>query len=267
MENSKTQIIATIGPISSVEETLGLMIEKRLDVARLNFSWGDLTLKKGTIDLIRKLSKTHNRQIPIIADMPGPRIQKESGHTFDHDSMRAITETDKEYIKFAVEQDIEYIAVSFVSSAKDILECRELIKNLSGTQKIIAKIERKEALENLEEIINISDAVMVARGDLGEAIPIEELPFVQQKIIKLAKASNKPVIVATQMMFSMVENDTPTRAEVTDVEVAVLEGADAVMLSEETAMGKHPIETVAMMERLILEAEKHLEPTAIFNHL
>lgn len=267
MKNSQTQIIATIGPISATQEVLSSMVKNKLDVARLNFSWGDLKFKKETISLIRKLSKDHNRIIPIIADLPGPRIQKSSGHTFDHNSISSITERDKEDIKFAVENNLEYIALSFVARAEDVLKCRELIKEFSGKQRIIAKIERKEALENIEEIIKSADAVMVARGDLGNEIPIEEIPFVQQKIIELAKKLGKPVIVATQMLSTMVENDTPTRAEVTDVETAVMEGADAVMLSEETAMGKHPIEVIEIMERLIVEAEKHMNPTALFNHL
>lgn len=267
MKNSQTQIIATIGPLSSVVEVLGSMIDKNMSLARLNFSWGDLILKKETIDLIRKLAVEKNRVIPIIADLPGPRVQEASGHTFDKQALSSVTEIDKTYIKFAVEHKIEYIAMSFVASEKDILECRKIIQEFSGKQKIIAKIERKEAMENLEEIINASDAVMIARGDLGNEVPIEEIPFIQEKIVKLAKASGKPVIVATQMLYSMTQNHIPTRAEVTDVEAAVMEGADAVMLSEETATGRYPVEAVEIMERIIIEAEKHLNPSAIWNHL
>jgi pyruvate kinase len=267
MKNLKAQIIATIGPVSSNEEILKLMIESGLDVVRLNFSWGDLDLKKRTIELIKKLAKDYDRRIPIIADLPGPRIQEVSGHTFDHKATSSITEEDKSFIKFAVEHDIEYIAVSFVASAKDILECREIIKNFSGNQKIIAKIERKEALDNLAEIVKSTDAVMVARGDLGNEIALEKIPFIQKKIIKIAKVAGKPVIVATQMLFSMVEYLLPTRAEVSDVETAILEGADAVMLSEETARGNYPAEAVAEMVRIVLEAEKHMSEARHFNHL
>jgi len=267
MKNSKAQIVATIGPVSSNEEILKLMIEHQLDVVRLNFSWGDLDLKKKTIELVKKMAKDFNKPIPIIVDLPGPRIQATSGHSFDHESISAITEEDKVFIKFAVDHKAEYIAVSFVASSKDILECRQIIENFSGTQKIIAKIERREALDNLEQIIDSADAVMVARGDLGNEIPIEQVPFMQEKIIKMAKEKGKPVIVATQMLFSMIENPVPTRAEVSDVETAILEGADAVMLSEETAKGNYPVEAVTTMEKIILEAEKHISKESVFNHL
>lgn len=267
MKNTKAQVVVTSGPVSSSEETLKSMIEQGLDVIRLNFSWGDLDLKKETIKLIKKLAKDYNRRIPIIVDLPGPRIQDVLGHTFDHQATSSITEKDKLFIQFAVEHDIEYMAVSFVASAKDILECKKIIKSFSGTQKIIAKIERKEALDNLEEIIKISDAVMVARGDLGNEIAIEDIPFIQQKIVKMAKEAGKPVIVATQMLFSMVENNTPTRAEVSDIETAILEGADAVMLSEETAKGKYPVEAVTEMAKIVLAAEKHMSEKRHFNHL
>ena len=145
----------------------------------------------------------------------------------------------------------------FVGGPEDIEKCREVINNLGGNQKIIAKIERKVAMESLEQIIEKADAVMVARGDLGEEVPLEEIPFIQEKIVKMSKKLGKPVIVATQMLLSMVENPTPTRAEVTDVENAIMQGADAVMLSEETAKGKYPVEAVEMMEKIILETERH----------
>lgn len=162
---------------------------------------------------------------------------------------------------------MDYIAVSFVASSKDIIKCREIVKENNGKQKIIAKIERAIALENLDEIINEADAVMVARGDLGNDIPIEKVPFVQSDIVSRCKKAGKSVIVATQMMLSMTNNTVPTRAEVTDVAEAILEGADCVMLSEETANGKYPVEAVEIMEKVVLEAEKHLEGKAIFDPL
>jgi|SRR3989344_867533 len=267
MKNSKAQIIATIGPVSSNKDILKIMIEHQLDVVRLNFSWGDLDIKEKAIKLIREVAQDYARSIPIIVDLPGPRIQKVEGHTYDNQSISSVTEQDRGFIKFAVEHNADYIAVSFVVSVKDIMECRKIINNFSGKQKIIAKIERKEAFESLNEIIKAADAVMVARGDLGNEITIEQMPFVQDKIIKMAKKMGKPVIVATQMLFSMTENPMPTQAEVTDVANAILQGSDAVMLSEETAIGKYPVEAVIMMEKIVLEAEKHMINKAHFNHL
>lgn len=263
-----SQVIATIGPSSSNREILNDMIQSGLNVARLNFSWGTLEEKKENITLIRQLSKESNIYIPIISDIPGPRIQDLSGHKLDiNNAKSAITEIDKSLIKFSIEQKVDYVAVSFVGSPNDIKNCKEIIKNFSGKQKVIAKIERKIALDSLEDIVKLSDAVMIARGDLGNEIPIEEIPFIQEQIVKVCKSLNKPVIVATQMMLSMKENPEPTRAEVTDVESAVKEGADAVMLSEETATGKYPVDAVKVMKKIIIETKKHLDPNMRFNHL
>jgi pyruvate kinase len=258
MTNSKAQIIATIGPASAKPDILRAMIEHQLDVARFNFSWSDEKTRIGQIELIRKLVKESGRKIPIIIDLPGPRLQKKEGHTYEKGSTSAITPHDEEFIKFAVEQNADYIAVSFVEGPEDIEKTRNIVKNLSGKQKIIAKIERAVALESLSQIINKADAIMIARGDLGNEIALEKIPFIQDKIIKMSKKMGKPVIVATQMLLSMVENKTPTRAEVTDVANAILQGSDAVMLSEETAKGKYPVEAVAMMEKIVVEAEHHM---------
>ena len=259
MKKSKAQIVATIGPVSSNEKTLKAMIEHQLDVVRLNFSWSNIKTHIEQIELIRKLEMELNRRIPIIVDLPGPRVQEKDTHTYNHHAIHSITKHDEEFIKFAAEQGVEYVAVSFVGKADDIVMCRQLIQKNSGSQKIIAKIERKVALLSLDEIIAASDAVMVARGDLGNEVPLEQIPFIQDKIVSKAKMVGKPVIVATQMMLSMMNNPTPTRAEVTDVENAVFQGADAVMLSEESAEGKYPVESVAMMEKIILETERHME--------
>jgi pyruvate kinase len=243
------------------------MLEHNLDVARLNFSWANLKIHTTQIELIRKLERELGRRILIIVDLPGPRVQEKEGHTYNHHALHSITKHDEDFIKFAAEQGVEYVAVSFVGKADDITMCRQLIKKNSGNQKIIAKIERKVALESLDEIISASDAVMVARGDLGNEVPLEQIPFIQEKIVSKAKATGKSVIVATQMMSSMVDSPVPTRAEVTDVENAIMEGADAVMLSEETAEGKYPVESVAMMEKIILETERHMEGREKINAL
>src|SRR3990167_6737676 len=173
-------------------------------------------------------------------------------------SAAALTEKDKLHIKEAVRLEADYIAVSFPREAKDIHEARTLLKAAGGTQGIIAKIERAEAIQHLDGIIQASDAVMVARGDLGVEVGDAELPAIQKKIIKMARIWNKPVITATQMLESMIQNTIPTRAEVSDVANAVLDGTDAVMLSGETAVGLYPDKAVAAMDRICLSAEKHL---------
>lgn len=172
-------------------------------------------------------------------------------------SAAALTDKDRADIKEAVRMQADYIAVSFPRQAEDIHETRGLITAAGGNQGIIAKIERAEAITNLESIIVASDAVMVARGDLGVEIGDAELPGTQKKILKVARVFNKPVITATQMLETMIQNTIPTRAEVSDVANAVLDGTDAVMLSGETAVGLYPDKAVAAMDRICLSAEKH----------
>lgn len=171
-------------------------------------------------------------------------------------SARALTDKDREDIKWAAKVEADYLAVSFPRNAKDIEEARALLRAAGGRGGIVAKIERAEAIDQIEEIIRASDVVMIARGDLGVEIGDAALPPVQKRIIKLARKMNSVVITATQMMESMIENAIPTRAEVSDVANAVLDGTDAVMLSAETASGKHPVAAVAAMDRVCREAEK-----------
>jgi pyruvate kinase len=172
-------------------------------------------------------------------------------------SAPALTDKDREDIKFAAEIDVDYVAVSFVRNAEDVQETRRLLEEAGGTGGIIAKIERAESLDSIEEIIQTCDAIMVARGDLGVEIGDAELPAVQKEIIKTAREMNCVVITATQMMQSMIENPIPTRAEVFDVANAVMDGTDAVMLSAETSVGKFPHKVVEAMDRVCFEAEKH----------
>lgn len=172
-------------------------------------------------------------------------------------SAAALTEKDRADIKEAVRLEADYIAVSFPRTADDIKEARALLKAAGGQPGIIAKIERSEAISNLDGIIEASDAVMIARGDLGVEIGDAELPAMQKKIIRISRIFNKPVITATQMLETMITNTIPTRAEVSDVANAVLDGTDAVMLSGETAVGLYPDKAVAAMDRICLSAEKH----------
>ena len=176
-------------------------------------------------------------------------------------STPSITEKDIEYIKFAVENDLDFLAVSFVRKPEDILLVKQHLKG--SPIKVIAKIERPEALECIEEIVEVSDGVMVARGDLGIEIPLERVPFEQKRIISIPNAKNKFVITATQMLESMIEHPTPTRAEITDIANAILDGTDAIMLSGETSAGKYPVLAVETMARVAKTAEKHIKPISI----
>lgn len=170
----------------------------------------------------------------------------------------SLTEKDKRDLDFGIEHDVDYVALSFVKNVDDILQLKELIRQKNKDIPIIAKIEKHEALDHLEAIIKTADAIMVARGDLGVEIPLERIPLVQKKIIRIANSYCKPVITATQMLESMVNNYRPTRAEVTDVANAIFDGSDAVMLSEETAKGLHPLESVLMLSKIAREVEPDL---------
>lgn len=170
-------------------------------------------------------------------------------------SVSAITERDVEYIKFAVEHNADYIALSFVRDKDDVLLAKKYISHFGADIPVISKIEKPEAVENIEEILDVTDAVMVARGDLGIELSPEKVPMVQKRIIETAFNYRKTCIVATQMLESMIEEPIPTRAEASDVANAILDGADAVMLSGETAMGKHPVDAVKMMAEIARDVE------------
>ena len=174
-------------------------------------------------------------------------------------TMPYLTEKDANDIKFAVENNFDYIALSFVRNKHDIQTIRDYLKKLNNDSiKIISKIENQQALENLEEILKLSDGSMVARGDLGVEIPIEHLPIAQKKIIRHSIKNGKIVITAAQMLDSMINNPRPTRAEVTDIANAIIDGTSALMLSAETAMGNHPVESVFYMKKVAKETEKNL---------
>jgi pyruvate kinase len=180
-------------------------------------------------------------------------------------SLPSLTEKDKRDLAFILEHNLNWIALSFVRKADDIKYLRAAIKELSkseNTPGIIAKMEKPEAVRNMDEIIAITDAVMVARGDLGVELPLEQVPLVQKQLIRKCNQLSKPIIVATQMMEGMISNIRPTRAEVNDVANSVLDGADAVMLSGETSVGLYPVEVVETMEKIISEVE---QTEAIYN--
>jgi len=174
-------------------------------------------------------------------------------------SIPAITDKDWDDLAFAVEQDVDWIALSFVRQADDVIRLKRRIAELCDEEamvRVIAKIEKPQALDRLDEIIEAADGIMVARGDLGIEIPAEKVPMVQKRLIRLSNAAAKPVITATQMLDSMIRNPRPTRAEASDVANAILDGTDAIMLSGETAVGKYPLEAVRTMENIAREIEQ-----------
>ncbi len=332
----KAKIVATIGPASRSREKLEILLRAGMDVARLNFSHGEHSDHRRTIELLRELSAHVGRAVAIIADLPGPKIrtgrlragqpvQLKSGqrltltgkkllgtaerisinyprliqdfHPGDRVlladglielrverkrgkellcrvvnggelgerkgvnlpgvklSIASLTARDKKHLKFALAHGVDYVAQSFVRSAADVRGLKRLIARLGYDTPVLAKIEKPEALEHLEEILAVADGVMVARGDLGVEMSPEKVPVAQKRIIEMANRCRLPVITATQMLESMIHNPRPTRAEASDVANAVFDGTDALMLSAETATGRYPRETVAMMGRIIQEAE------------
>lgn len=218
--------------------------------ARLLLADGELELK------VIKIEKSKVYCKVII----GGEIYSNKGINFPSGSfdLPALTEKDKNDLSFGLENGVDWVALSFVRSAKDLDGVRKIFKKTGRTVPVIAKIEKHEAINNLTDIINTADGIMVARGDLGVEIDIERVPLVQKQIIKEANFAGKPVITATQMLKSMVESPRPTRAEVTDVANAIFDGTDAIMLSEETAVGKYPVLAVSTMTKIALETENSL---------
>jgi pyruvate kinase len=178
-------------------------------------------------------------------NVPGVRI-----------NLPSLTEKDHNNILFAIESDIDFIAHSFVRTKQDVLDIREILDNYGSDIQIIAKIENQEGVDNIDEILEVADGVMIARGDLGIEVPQEQIPGIQRMLIKKCTLAKKPVIVATQMLHTMINNPRPTRAEVTDIANAIYYRTDALMLSGETAYGKYPVEAVKTMTKIAAQAEK-----------
>jgi pyruvate kinase len=334
----KTKIICTIGPASEEVTVLTRLIEKGMNVARINFSHGRHEEHQKRIDNIREAASITGTPLAIMLDTRGPEIRTgtlaqgkimlQGGQEFiltnrevpgDEKAVQIsyaalpqevkpgdsilladglinlqvkecnetdilcqvinggelgerkgvnvpgvriqlpfLSEKDRLDIAFGIEQEVDIIAASFVRKAEDILEIRRILEENNADPFIIAKIESQEGVDNLEDIIKVADGVMVARGDLGVEIPAEEVPLVQKSIIEKCAQAGKVVIIATQMLDSMIVNPRPTRAEVSDVANAIFDGADAIMLSGETAAGKYPVEVVETMARIAKRAEDAL---------
>lgn len=198
-----------------------------------------------------------NNDVKVMVTMGGVLSSKKGINLPDTKiSLPALTEKDLVDLEFIIEQQLDWVALSFVRSVKDIVILRSKLQEKRSKTKIIAKIEKPEALTNIRDIIVESDGIMVARGDLGVELPIEQVPLIQKQLIRKSLHRAKPVIVATQMMESMIDRSKPNRSEITDVANAVLEGADAVMLSGETATGQHPVLVVETMRKIIMQVER-----------
>jgi pyruvate kinase len=253
---------STLGMMDGNENGVGVELEslhedlEADDILLLND--GMITLKVDSIEGTR----IHTTVVSggILSDHKG--INLKGGGL----SAAALTDIDKQNIKLAVELDADFLAVSFVRSAADVHEARRLFQEAGGKGLIVAKIERAEAVEDIDSIIAAADVIMVARGDLGVEMGHAELTGIQKRLIRKTRKSHKIVITATQMMESMIQNPIPTRAEVSDVANAVIDGTDAVMLSGETAVGKYPVEAITAMSEVCVGAEKFPLATNVATH-
>ena len=251
LENGKTVLIQT-------ENIIGT--EKAFSI---NYSKLPEDVKKGEAillddgKLILKVVSSDGKKVITCKVIQGGILSSNKGVNFPNTriSMPSLTEKDQEDLKFAIEMDLDWIGLSFVRSARDIIDLKHIIATAGAKTRVIAKIEKPEALKCIDDIIKESDGIMVARGDLGVEIPFQNVPLTQKMLIDKGIKQAKPVIVATQMMESMIHQMSPTRAEVNDVANAVLDGADAVMLSAETSVGKYPVEVINTMSRIVCEME------------
>jgi pyruvate kinase len=223
------------------------MLKGGMDIARFNLAHGTFEEHSRRISLVRSLSQKVNLSVGILLDLPGLKHR--------HGDVKAVFGQD---LEFARSQNADFIALSFVSSVRQVKEVKQLLKEMDTDIPIIIKIEQARALEESSAMLDVGEGIMVARGDLALEVSIEKVPLAQKQLIKEANRRGKPVITATQMLESMVHSATPTRAEATDVANAVLDGSDALMLSEETATGDYPVEAAEIMARLALEAESAL---------
>ncbi len=219
---------------------------------------GKIFLADGMIQLrINEIKKT-DLKCEVVS---GGELTSKKGVTLPGVSVNlpALMEKDRSDLEFVIKEQVDLIAISFARKAEHILEIRELVDNLGGDQLLIAKIENEEGLKNSEEILQVADGIMVARGDLGVEVPPEEVPLIQKYLIEICNNAGKPVITATEMLESMIRNPRPTRAEITDVAHAIMDGTDAIMLSAETAVGKFPVAAVHIMSKVAERIEASLK--------
>lgn len=254
-----TKIIATIGPASNSEEVIKKLLKAGVDVFRFNLSHGTKEEHQATLRLIRKIASRSKKQVGILFDVADPKLRSliKRGARLTGNSLSTQTLTKKVYadVEFAIKQKVDWLALSFVRQRSDVAKLKRILKNKKAAIKVMAKIEKKEAVEDINAIINEADAVMIARGDLGVEVAIEEVPIIQKKVINKCMRRGKAVVTATQMLESMITNPRPTRAEVNDVANAIFDQTDAVMLSAETAIGKYPVIAVETMAKVAAKTE------------
>ncbi len=238
MVDKKTKIIATIGPATRDESILKEIFKNGVNLVRLNTKHNTLDWHQQMVEIICRSAQAVGKPVAVIVDLPRPDLDKER----------------IEFIK-SLSTKINYLALSHVRDGQDVQKLRDLVREVNKKIGIISKIEGPEAIENIDRIIESSDGVMIARGDLAVETGFEKLPGLQKKLVFKCRVKGKPVIVATEMLESMIKKPEPTRAEVTDVANAVYEGVDSVMLSGETAIGDYPVETVKMMAKIIKATE------------
>ena len=238
------KIVCTLGPASSSPEVIERMLKGGMDVARFNLAYGTLQEHSQRISEIRSLSQKLKLPVGTLLDLPGLKL--------GHGDIKAVF---GQHLDFALTENADFVALSFISSVRQVQEVKQLLRKMKADIPVITKIEEARALEESEDIIEAGEGVMVARGDLALDISIEKVPMAQKRLINEANRQGKPVITATQMLESMVRSATPTRAEAADVANAVLDGSDALMLSEETAIGSYPVEATETMVKIALEAE------------
>ena len=269
-DGQKVQLIEGDEFVLTTEEIIG--DNKRVSITYEGLAedveiGGKILIDDGLIELKIKEIKGNDIVCEIVN---GGELGQRKGVNVPNVPIRlpAITEKDKDDIRFGAEQEVDFIAASFVRNADCIREIKDLLRECGAPYTpVIAKIENAEGIDNLDEILEVADGIMVARGDLGVEIPAEEVPYIQKMMINKCKEVYKPVITATQMLDSMMRNPRPTRAEVTDVANAVYDGTDAVMLSGETAQGKYPVEALKMMVQICENTESHLDHAEILSRM
>jgi len=259
VENNAIELESGKNIVVSIEKTLGTKERISINYQDLpkDVKVGELILLDDGKFMLEVVSS--NKKTEVVCEIiHGGILSSKKGVNLPNTklSLPSLTEKDLEDLAFALKNNVDWIGLSFVRNARDIIELKHHIKVAQASARVIAKIEKPEALTHIDDIIAASDALMVARGDLGVEIPYEQVPVIQKMLIKKCLLSAKPIIVATQMMESMITNISPTRAEVNDVANAVLDGADAVMLSGETSVGKFPVRVIEIMNQIVSEMEK-----------
>lgn len=259
LENGQVELVEGADIIFSTEKQVGTKDKVYVSYPNLttDVKVGErIFLDDGKME-VKVKSILNNKEVLVNITIGGTLLPKKGVNLPDSElTMPSMTEKDYADLEFIIENNLDWVALSFVRRKQDIVELKSKITEKGSKIKVIAKIEMPEALKNIRDIIVESDGIMVARGDLGVELPVEQVPIIQKEIIRKSMHRAKPVIVATQMMESMMDRTKPNRSEVTDVANAVLEGADAVMLSGETAMGEYPVQVVQTMSRIIMEVER-----------